>query len=430
LYSFGPFIAPKGLLVRVTVCGNCRSAAPRTPLTGVHSIIALGLVCYASPGGAQTLSLPANDLPPLALSFSATYDTNVARSSAAIAQARGILREDEIYSPAAQLNLSKSFGAGDVFLQGMLGYDFYQHNSILNRQDIDLSGGFIQQAGTCKIAAGGTYVSQQSDLQQLTVAVTKNTETSTSASLVLKCDRTSRLSAYFSVIPIWSENSATLQQTSNSRSIPVNAGIGYSVVGLGTFSVFAEYNSTTYPNRLVDLGSSAVTDGYQLYGGGLRWEREIGERFKVTIAISEIALRPRATDDVAFLGYEADATYQFTPRLEANVFATRAANPVNRLDTTYSVDQTYGATVGYRLGARTKLSVDGQVADHRYFGSQINPGIDLIAQSNHSVDAKLSYDLRSGYTIALTATQEHGTADIPDYRYNDSRAELSLSAAF
>jgi hypothetical protein len=76
------------------------------------------------------------------------------------------------------------------------------------------------------------------------------------------------------------------------------------------------------------------------------------------------------------------------------------------------------------------LSVDGQIADHHYFGAQIQPGTDLISQSIDSVDARLSYALRPGLALALTATQEHETADIPAYRYDDTRAELSLSAAF
>lgn len=421
----------RGFSVRAILRGDCRSAAPRVPLAGAGLLIAWAL-SHATPAAAQALPPQNDNLPPFTLSMSATYDSNVARSTAALAQSRGIVREDEIYSPTAQLNFAKHFGADSIFLQGVLGYDFYQHNSILNREAIDLSGGLIRQAGVCKIGAGGGYVRQQSDLQELTVAVTKNTETLTSASLELKCDRTSRLSIYFSVVPTWSQNSAALLQTSDSRSIPVNGGITYNVGGLGKLSVFGEYNTTTYSGRKVDVGMSTLTDGYQLYSGGLRWEREIGERFKSTVAISEISLRPRIPGDLSFtgIGYDATATYRFTPRLEANIFLTRAANPVNRLDTTYSLDRAYGATIGYRLGARTKLSIDGQIADHRYFGAQINPGIDLIDQSTNSVDAKVTYDLRSGYALALTATQEHGTADISAYRYDDTRAELSLSASF
>jgi hypothetical protein len=373
-----------------------------------------------------------DNLPPVQLGASITYDTNVARSSEELAQMRGIVPEDEIYSPSLQLNWARSFGADALHIAGVLGYDFYQHNSVLNREDIDLTGGLSQQGGTCVLATDGAYVRHQSDLQELTVAVTKNTETDSSASLGLKCGGEARLSVFVSLTPIWSENSAALLQTSNSKSIPLTAGLGYDLANVGKLSIFGEYENTTYPDRVVEVGDSLVDDGYQLYSAGVRWEREWGRRLKASVALSEISLRPSLPGDSGFdgIGYDVHLTYRLTSRLEADVSITRAADPVDRLDTTYSIDQIYAATVAYQLGGRTKLSVDGQIADHHYFGAQIQPGTDLILQSIDSVDARLSYALRPGLALALTATQEHETADIPAYRYDDTRAELSLSAAF
>jgi len=418
--------------VRDIVHGDCRSAVRSAVAAGVRWLILCGAFCQTAHAAAEPLP-PVNDnLPLVQLSPSVTYDTNVARSSESLAQMRGIVPEDEIYSPAVQLNWAKSFGAETLHIAGVLGYDFYQHNSVLNRENIDLTGGFGWQGGLCGVAVDGAYVRQQSGLQELTVAVTKNTETLSSASLGLRCGGETRLSGFIFLTPNWSENSAQLLQTSNSKSVPLAAGVGYDFANFGKLSVFGEYEKTIYPDRLVELGPSLVSDGYQLYTGGVRWDRQMGQRLKASVALSEISLRPRLPGDSSFggIGYEAVLTYRATSRLEVDLSSSRAVNPVNRLNTTYSIDQIYAATVAYRLGGRTKLSVDGQVVDHHYFGAQIQPGTDLISQSINSVDARLSYALRPGVALTLSATQEHGTADIPDYRYDDTRAELSLSAAF
>lgn len=392
----------------------------------------LGALFQTLPATAQSLPVVTDTSPLFTVTASAVYDSNVARSSENLANLRGIVQEDEIYSPTAQLNLARIWGSGAAFIKASAGYDFYRNNTILNREELDVHTGVNQKLETCFSTLEGIYTRQQSDLDQLTVAVTKNTESLSSASLSVVCDWGSRVSWSLSAAPTWAQNSAILLKASDNRSVPVIGEVRYDFSTFGKISIFGEYVDATYPYRAVQLDSSFVADGYNLYSGGVRFKRDLGTRLTATLQLSVISLRPRVPEDLAFsgAGYSAAVTYQFTPRLDAEVFIEKAANPANRIDTTYSVDQTYRASLGYKLGVRTRLSFDGQIVDFHYFGAKIQRGIDPIKQSIGSINAKLGYTLRPNLSIALTAMQEHGSADIEGYGYDDSRAELSLSAAF
>ena len=187
--------------MQISFCGVCRIDRRETIARSIRYQAFAGALFFAIPAAAQSLPATADASPPIVLTASASYDSNVARSSAALAALRGIISEDEIYSPSAQLNIAKYFESTTAHLTASAGYDFYQHNAILNREDLNINAGASQQFFGCTAAVEGTYIRQQSDLDQLTIAVTKNTETISSAALGVTCDRGSRLSGSVSVAP-------------------------------------------------------------------------------------------------------------------------------------------------------------------------------------------------------------------------------------
>ena len=66
------------------------------------------------------------------------YDTDVAQSDAQIAAERGIVLADEIYTPSVTVDAVKPLGRENVFLHAIASYDFYQHNTILDRERLNL----------------------------------------------------------------------------------------------------------------------------------------------------------------------------------------------------------------------------------------------------------------------------------------------------
>jgi hypothetical protein len=379
---------------------------------------------YASIGGVE-----ANSTSFEALGW-AEYDTNVARSSAALAAERGITPQDEIYTAAAQLKFTRILGGSFFFIRGTGGYEFYQTNSILNGEHIDLEAGAKRKFGICDVAAFGTYLRMVSNLNTLAAPISANTETDRSGLVGTRCGKGS-LSASVSVSPHWSDNSDPSMQTSNYRSLLADASIGYSSSHLGEISVFGDFDSTIFPNRFVSTGSSNESDAFRTYSGGIRFDRKFGSHLKLIASVSALALTPRSVNAPGFSGLAYDAEVAYTPnsRLEADISASRRVEPTDRLNVTYSVDDIYRASLGYELCRQIRFALDGRIAHESFFGAQINPHVDLTEQSIHSVSATLTYTFRPKLSVILGVTRENGEADLSAYRYDDTRLMLSLSAA-
>ncbi|HEY4285106.1 MAG TPA: hypothetical protein VGM62_18730, partial [Chthoniobacterales bacterium] len=129
------------------------------------------------------------DGPAVSASVSATYYSNAANSSAAIAALRGLKQGDEVYNPSINLNYAKPMGGITFFAAGQAGYDIHQENSILNRERIDLQAGADAQLDVCQTTLVGAWARHQSDLVDLTVNTTKNTQQILSAEVDATCNQ-------------------------------------------------------------------------------------------------------------------------------------------------------------------------------------------------------------------------------------------------
>ena len=128
----------------------------RWPIGLVPVLATIALVLGATVARAQLQPIADQSGPTIALTADATYDSNVARSSALLASQRGLVPEDEVYHPGLQLNATTQRGADVFYLAGSAGYRFYQTNAVLNAADIGLGAGAHREAGHCKVRADGT----------------------------------------------------------------------------------------------------------------------------------------------------------------------------------------------------------------------------------------------------------------------------------
>src|SRR5690349_19753602 len=111
--------------------------------------IVLGVCAAALAQPAVAAGVPTLDSPPISVQFSATYYTNVAGSSDTIAALRGLNTEDVVYAPSLNLNLVEPLGGATVFLNGYIGYDIHQRNTILDRERISVQGGANTHLAIC-----------------------------------------------------------------------------------------------------------------------------------------------------------------------------------------------------------------------------------------------------------------------------------------
>src|SRR6185503_18400670 len=171
-------------------------------------LAAAGLIVNAAPALAAGVAIPAADAPPINVQLGIRYDSNVAASNGALASSRGLQQEDEIFSPAVAVNYSKQLGSLAFFTQGTLGYDFYANNDVLNRERIGVLAGVSTQLSGCQLTPRTSYMRRQSDLQDLNVGVTKNTQEDVSVGLDVVCNGFGRLVPSASVQQTWASNSS------------------------------------------------------------------------------------------------------------------------------------------------------------------------------------------------------------------------------
>jgi hypothetical protein len=394
---------------------------------GAFVILALTGAAWAAP------AVPDAETPPVTVSASAFYYTNIAGSSAAVAAARGLKRADEVYSPAVDLNLVEPVDGGlSLFVAGQAGYDFHQRNTILDRERINLQGGARAKLSSCDATLVGSYGRYQSDLADLSVVTVKNTQEVLSEELDASCDLSSRITPSMSISHTDSDNSAILYKSSDFNSNAASAALGYNGESLGTLSIFGQYTETNYPNRIFLLGTGPRSDGYDLYAGGIRYNRKIGSKFELGLSVSETSLstKNRIGADFSGVTYSATLAYHPTARLEFNFDASRRTVPATYLNAAYSINESYSGNAAYRISSRLTAKIGATESDSDYRGAALVPGTDLTSQTFRSVNGTLAYSVSPTLSVSLTGEEDQRHANVLGYSYSGARVGLSVSKAF
>lgn len=370
--------------------------------------------------------------PSILFSARATYDTNVARSDVVRAALRGIKRQDTLYSPRMTIDAERSFGRQSLFLEGDIGYDFYQRNRQLNREHIALQGGGRAQLGLCRGVVTGAYSRQQSDLQDLKVEVTKNVATGRRLSVDISCGRKIGFTPTLSVSRAALDNSNPLRFESDSRSTSVKGGLAYSRPTFGEISALATYRKTDFPHRLLSVGGMNLQDGFETYAGGLSYTRELGARIQGNAQVFYTAVRPSVPGSEAFHGltYLASLSFRPTSKLNAKLDFGRQVDPSNRTNGTYTVARTLAVTATYKVGGRGQASIGASRTDHQNRGALFAGPIDIPKETVKAVYGSLEFDVSRRVAVILDARHEVRDAAAPGFSYVDNRAGLSANLSF
>ena len=296
------------------------------------------------------------------------YDSNVARGDTAVANARHVSNSDEIFTPTVAIDAYAPIGREAVFLHGNFGYDFYRVNTFLNRERVDLHGGGIARLGPCRETVTGDFNRQQSDLEDLVLAVTKNVADTESVGFNAVCGRQVGLAPFFGVSQVWHDNSNPIARSEDYETFGVNWGLAYNRPALGSLQLFGNYNSTAFPDSELALGGPAIHSGYHLIAGGVEFDRRLGARIQTTVSVSYTSLSPyfsgglnpllgaEATKGFNGLTYSADVSFRVPGRLSTRVRYTRATLPSTVLGASFTLDNLLLGDIQYRLGPRISLS--------------------------------------------------------------------------
>ena len=377
-------------------------------------------------------AIPNPETPPLTLQFDATYYSNIAGSNAALAASRGLKREDQVYAPSANLNFVEPMGGLSLFLAGQAGYDFHQQNSVLDRERINLQGGADAQLDVCQATLVGSFSRQQSDLIDLNVGTTKNAQQIVSAEADATCNQSGVITPSLSVVQSWSTDTASQYQIQDYHSLGVNGSVQYKAGEFGAISLIGSYVRTDYPHRVFLIGGVPETDGYNLYSGGVHYERTFDARFDLGLSLSETSLSPDNNIGQGFDGLTYDATLAYHPdaRLTFNLGFSRAATPSNRLGASYSINQAYQGSVGYRITSRLTATLGAQETHRDLRGAALVFGTDISKETDRSFYGSLAFNATPTFSVSLNAGQDQRHADVLGYSYSGGHVGLSVTKAF
>lgn len=367
-------------------------------------------------------------------SVDVAYDSNVARSNNTVAITRGLTPADEIYSPSLAVDILQPVGRNSVFAAGTLGYNFYDHNSVLNREALSLNGGANLQAGRCRATLSGGYARRQNSLEDETGRQVQDTFDAPSVSLNASCGGDHGFSPVFTVAENWTNNSIPSFQTSNLQTFSASGGLAYKSATLGVASLFGQYSKTDFPNRVLPTATGLVHDSYESEGGGVRYERMLGARIQGTVALSYTHIDTALSTGPAFSGltYDADLTYRASSRLGFHGSFGRDVLPTNLLNAAFRVQTTELVEANYSAGQRLTFNLGASSRDAQVEGSALAlapPGQDLTEDNDRAIYSSATYALRK-ISFRVSVRNDRRTTNLSEFNYWDTRADFSVSATF
>ena len=357
------------------------------------------------------------------------HHTNVTRTTKEQATLRGLSLADTIFLPTASVDLQLPIGRQEVFLNGVAGYAFYDKNTKLDREHIDLTGGVRGVVGPCAVTLGGGYARGVNQIEDPTlIANVENVQERKRVNVDAACQRGSALGLVASASKEWTNNDLPFLTISDSELTSMMLGVSYSRPTLGTFTVFANTDRTEYPRRLID-------DGYDLYGLGLTYERQLGARIQgsVTVAYNRVELRnmlPENSDEVETTSYAANLSYRASNRLRLEGSFDRSVTPASGFGRTYDLTNSYLLSGVYDLGSRITISAGGGRVERDSRGAFAGPFIQLTNSTTDTLYGSLTYKQSERLFFELGVGRDERSTNAPQFDYTNERVSLSVSSRF
>lgn len=393
-------------------------------LAGVPVLIVL---LYGSAAAAQAPGLDERRIE-FTASVSAVYDSNVARGSQSVADARGIRRGEFTYSPNGNANIVLPFGRQTVFLSGDVGYEFHQYNSKLQRERIGLTGGVQRPVGPCVGGVNGGFSRSQTDLADLSLIVTENTQQTVTVAGSVSCMPLAGVGVSVGLQHGDTRNTAEMGVVNSSQDA-VNAGLNYTNRLIGTLSLTGTYSTSDYGDPGVP--DQFVPSGFETTGLSLGIQRPIGTRLTGSASLGYTRLRSKSgTSGFDGLTGTGALNYRVNPRVSAQLAYRRSVNSSLLQGADYALSESLSLRASYRIGSRISTSLGGQVTRGSQRGQiAAVPGTALNSRSK-SVFGSVSVPIGRSSNLSFNANYEVRNANPTLFDYSSYRLGVTASTSF
>jgi len=362
-----------------------------------------------------------------------TYDSNLAAGNTAVSSVRQIDPEDVTYTLGGSVILQLPSAKQTIFVRG--GADILRHdkNDNLDSESLAAALGYLRRIGPCGLMAQATYDRRQALLQDLTVAVSKNTIEVQSATGGLTCGRRGINGGLQGNIS-QSRNTATGSGFVDSQTVGATLSVGYQNARLGNVGAFARYGEVTYERALVP--TALQPNGFESYGAGFSYSRAIGQRINGAASIAYMIQKPQGT--VLTLGTlktsknisaDVNMNYEASRRTRFSVAYSLSNQASSTVNADYVRSQLVRASVDYTLNPRITLRAGASASRDNYRGGLNLP---LQIRKNEQVLVFGGGRLKIGRKIemSLDVTHTDRNADVNQFDYNSNRVTLGVTSTF
>lgn len=353
------------------------------------------------------------------------YDTNVARSSQALAEARGLKRVDFVTTPGLDLAVELPVGSQMLFLNGELAHEFHARNEQLNGSRLLLDGGMRLRLSRCNATLLGSYARQRSELGDIfDTAPVENTETVRTVALRGRCGGAIGLAPTFELSRSWSDNSQELREFSNLNSSIASAGIAYTRPSFGELSIVGELRRIRYPNR---SQFAEMIDGYRQQSLGARFERTIGSRLQTKVGLFRTSVEAdRGGIDFSGLTANAEIGYRISDRFQSQFTWARDVRQANLGTGDYVVASDLGARGEYRLSQRLSFHAGSGFQKRRTEGDGLPMFTQLIAERRYTGFGRLMYTRNNRASADLEIRREVRKANPDLFDYSSTQVMMNF----
>lgn len=358
------------------------------------------------------------------------YDSDVVLSDNRISGGGG--KDDVSTSPTLDLDIYLPRATGSLYLRGNLGYTFYRKFTKLNRERINLEGGFDQRVlGDCIVHGGAKYSRQLSDLGDIftTVPITgvvRNSEENREISADIGCGGGIGFRPSVAVSRSETRNTSSLRKFSDADTNSFTGQLGYSAPAIGVVSVFGRYSDSKYINRPTPTGED---DGVRTYAAGVQLERDLGTRLNFTGSINYSKVKPylSSVQDFSGVGFDVSAQYR-GDFFQVWLTGSRAAEPSTLLFVSYDIQTSLGLNMTTELTPRIRWNGGFSYRRRSFAASPIFIGAPLRgAESLYTLTTGLSYQAGRRLRFSLDGLYTKRTSDTQLFNYDQKRISLTTS---
>jgi Putative beta-barrel porin 2 len=382
------------------------------------------------------------------------YDGNMLRRGDGFAARPGEEKADYRISPSVSGEFGLPVGRQRIYVNGLVGRDYFVRNEQLDRNRYQLGGGLQLAAGSsCTALIDGDIGSRQILLSEVDTLV-PNAQETLSYGASATCRSAVGLGFGGSIRRTQIRNDNATREVFDLDSTAYGLSVSYGMGSIGLFSLSGAITDVSYVGRqILTTDGQVMDDGLEIISGRLGYERAIGARLALALGLSYYESRPDPTtvlagvsvglpptlvlvpvdrSEFSGMGYDASITYRPSSRMVMVLAANRNVSASVNVGALAQVRTSVLFDVDYMLGSGLKLGAGGSYDEREYNNAVLTlPDRRLREQDKISrVYANIGYDTSRLLSLAFEVAYQDRRSLPVEFSFDSFSARLNVTLRF